>query len=508
MPKIKVKGVVMKKYFFYVVMIISVILFCLGFISKESSNLSNDNLEETLSYGIDEIPKDLEKVTNLSKRHEDIMCAVSKGLVSKSEDNKIVPSLASEIIKDSEGIQYEFKLRDDIFWSDGSKITPKDIVVFFKELLKEEDEENIQALLEVYGTKEFKEGKIIFETGVAIKGTENSVIIRLNRKDDNFLSELTKPQYRLRRNLIMWANIKDNYNALVYSGDYKINSISKDNITLKRNEKSTNINISNINILNDDNVEMSMASYEVKQRDIVINPPESELNKLNEQKKLVTLPEIKATYLVINNKDNSIPIQGRREIYNNVCKAIESYQNLNSTEFELAEGSFFREDKQDLTKLQARKVGSNKEGNWDRPKILTVLCEDNNENRILCRNIQKWFGNNTDITIKYSLVKEEFEDEELKKRYDMLLINNEANVSDKEKFYSKFKEYLTDNQNKLLEKSINNRTNYDYSSLEESLFDSYNILPLVFYNENIAISNKISQFKLDGNGNIDFATIK
>jgi len=508
MRKIKVKDVVMKKYFFYVVMIIFVILFCLGFINKESNNLSNNNLEETLSYGIDEIPKDLEKVTNLSERHEDIMCAVSKGLVSKSEDNKIVPSLASEIIKDSEGIQYEFKLRDDIFWSDGSKITPKDIVEFFKELLKEEDEENIQALLEVYGAKEFKDKKNIFETGVAIKGTENSVIIRLNRKDDNFLSELTKPQYRLRKYLIMWANIKDNYNALVYSGDYKIDSISTDNITLKRNEKSSDINISNINILNDASVEMSMALYEVKQRDIVINPPESELNKLEEQKNLVTVPEIKATYLVMNNKDNSIPIQGRREIYNNVCKAIESYQNLNNTEFELAEGSFFREDKQDLTKLQARKVSSNKEGNWNKPKILTLLCEDNEENRILCRSIQEWFKDNTNITIKYSLVKDEFQDEELKKRYDMLLINNDANISDKQNFYSKFKEYLTDNQNKLLEKSASNKTNNDYSSLEEDLFDNYNILPLVFYNENIATSDKISELKLDGNGNIDFSTIK
>ena len=446
----------MKKYFFYVVMMISIILFCLGFINKESSNLSNNNLEETLSYGIDEIPKDLEKVTNLSKRHEDIMCAVSKGLVSKSEDNKIVPSLANEIIKNSDGIQYEFKIRDDVFWSDGSKITPNDIVVFFKELLKEEDEENIQALLEVYGAREFKEGNIIFETGVAIKATESSVIIRLNSKNDNFLSELTKPQYRLRKYLIMWANIKNNYNTLIYSGDYKISSISKDNMTLKRNEKSSDINISNISILTDDSVEMSMASYEVKQRDIVINPPESELNKLAEQKKLVTVPEMKATYLVINNKDNSISIQGRREVYNDVCKAIESYQNLNNNEFDIAEGSFFREDKQDLTKLQARKVGSNKEGEWNKPQILTLLCEDNNENRILCRSIQEWFKNNTDITIKYSLVKEEFEDEELKKRYDMLLINNEANVSDKQNFYSKFKEYLTDNQNKLLEKPIMN----------------------------------------------------
>jgi peptide/nickel transport system substrate-binding protein len=251
-----------------------------------------------------------------------------------------------------------------------------------------------------------------------------------------------------------------------------------------------------------------MASYEIKERDMVINPPESELNKLEEEKKLVTIPGVNATYLVINNKNNLIPIEGRREIYNNVCKAIESYENLNGNKFDLAEGSFFREDKQDLTKLQARKVVSNKGGSWNKPKILTLLCEDNNENRILCRSIQDWFKANVDITIKYSLVKEEFEDQELKNRYDILLINNEANILDKQNFYLRFKEYLTDNQNNLLGKSKTNEIKSDYSNLEESLFDNYNILPLVFYNENIAISNKISQLKFDGNGNIDFATLK
>ena len=156
--------------------------------------------------------------------------------------------------------------------------------MFFKELLKAEDNKNIQALLEVYGAKEFKEGNKIFETGVAIKGTDTSVIIRLNRKDDNFLSELTKPQYRLRKYLVMWGNIKDNYNKLVYSGNYRIDSISKDKMILKTGEKNSDTNISTINILDDNNVELSMASYEIKERDIVINPPESELNKLDEEK--------------------------------------------------------------------------------------------------------------------------------------------------------------------------------------------------------------------------------
>lgn len=498
----------MKKYFFYIIMIVSVILFCLGFINKESYKVVDNNLETTLSYGIDEIPKDLEKVTKLSKRQEDIICAVSKGLVERNQGNEIVPFLASEVIKDTEGIQYEFKLRDDIFWSNGNKITPADIVVFLKELLKVEDKENIQALLEVYGAREFKEGNKVFETGVAIKSTDNSVIIRLNKKDDNFLSELTKPQYRLRKYLAMWGNIRNNFDELAYSGDYKIDSISNDKIILKTSKVSSNTNISNINILDDDGSELSMASYEIKERDIVIDPPESELNKLAEERKLVTIPKVKATYLVINDKGNSIPLQGRMEIYNNVCKAIEAYQNLNSNEFNLAEGSFFREDKQDLTKLQARKVSSNKGGSWNRPKTLTLLCEDNNENRILCRSIKDWYDDNTDITLKYGLVKEEFQDQELKKRYDMILINNEANILDKQNFYLKFKEYLTDNQNSLLGKIKTDEMKYAYSSLEESLFNNYNILPLVFYNENIAISNKISQLSLDGNGNIDFASIK
>lgn len=498
----------MKKYIFYIIMLSFVTLFCLGFVNKESGNTSNNSTDETVNYGVEKIPDDLEKITKLSKRDEDIMCAVSKGLVSKDENDKIIPSLASEYTKDKDGIQYEFKIKDDVLWSDGSKITPKDIVVFFKELLKEEDQENIQALLNVYGAKEFKDGKVVFETGVAIREGDNSVIIRLNKKDDNFLSELTKPQYRLRKYLIMWRNIQSNYNKLIYSGDYKIDSISKDEMTLKRNDNSSGIQIANINILNDESTELSMASYEVNERDIVIDPPETEINKLAQQKKLISIPENSASYLVINNKDDSIPVQGRREIYNYVCKAIEEYQNSNNKEFDIAEGSYFREDKKDLTKLQARKVISNKEESWTKPKILTILCEDTDENRILCRFIQAWFKENTSISIKYSLVKDEFNDEELKKRYDMLVINNNADLSDKEGFYSNFKAYLTNNQSKLLESAVNNQTNQDFSLLEENLFENYNILPLVFYNQNIAVSDKISQLKLDGNGNIDFSTIK
>lgn len=498
----------MKKYFLPMAIILVIITFFLGFIDMDKGNTSKSESEQTFSYGVDKISGELKSVTNLSKRDEDIICAVSKGLVSKDINNKILPSLSSEVTESNDGIQYEFKIEDDIFWSDGSKITPNDIVVFLKELLKEEDEENIEALLDVYGAREFKEGKVTFETGVAIKGTENSIIIRLNKKNDNFLSELSQPQYRLRKYLIMWENMKNNYDKLVYSGDYKIDYIDDSSMTLKRNNKASEGIMDNIKIVKDDNVELSMASFEVKQRDIVIDPPESELNKLSSEGKLVTIPKKDATYLSINNKDNLISLQGRREIYRDICKAIEDYQTTNDKEFELAEGSYFREDKDDLTKLQARKVSSNKESEWVKPDILTLLCNDNSENRILCRSIENWFKKNSDITIKYSLVKEdEFNDQELQKRYDMVLVNNYADKLNKQSFYSNFKEYLTEPQTKIFE-SLNSEDISIYSALEENMFGNYNILPLIFYNENIALSNKISTLGMDGNGNIDFTTIK
>ena len=39
------------------------------------------------------------------------------------------------------------------------------------------------------------------------------------------------------------------------------------------------------------------------------------------------------------------------------------------------------------------------------------------------------------------------------------------------------------------------------------MFNEYRILPLVFYYENIALSDSISNLNLDGNENLDFGTI-
>ncbi len=498
----------MKKYFMIVFMTIIIIGLGICFIDIDDSGPVSSSIEESITYGVEDIPDDLSTVSDLNNYDTDIICATSKGLVCKNEKNEIVPSLAGEYTVSNDGIQYEFKIKDDIYWSDDSKITAEDIAEYFRQLIKEEKEENITSLLNVYGAKDYKNGKNTFNKSVAIKAQDDSVIIRLNQKDDKFLEELTKPQYRIRKYLLLWKDIKNNYGSLIYSGDYKIESAGDSSIVLRKNSRS-DVNMQVISILKDSSTEQSMASYEVGERDIVINPPSSELNKLKDENNLMTIPGTLGTYLIINSNDGNIPMQGRREIYNDVYKSLEEYQNLNSCEFDLAEGCYFRENKEDLNVIQGRKVNSNKESSWSRPQVLTIIAQDNKLNRILCRTIKDWFAQNTEITVKYNLASdEEFSDFDFTKKYDMILMNNDALYSDKEGFYTNFEKYMNDTDKNLLEKYRVNDYYGSYYSLEESLFNNYNILPLCFENENIALSDKITSISFDGNGNLDFTKVE
>lgn len=480
-----------------------VIILALTFIEKENSSQYADDNKYTISYGVNSIPQNLKILNNLSARESDIVCALSKGLVSKDENNKIIPVLCSEINISEDKIQYEFKIRQDVYWSDKTQITSEDVVTFFKELLKEEDESDIAALLNVYGAEDFIKGNVTFMQGVAIKCEDDMVIIRLNAPDDKFLDELTKPQYRLRRNLVMWENMYKNYNSLVYSGDYIIEQIDSEKLVIKAidNKKDKS---SKIEFLKDENNELSMAAFEIRERDMVLNPPESEVVKFSKENKIATIPVKQASYIYINNKDNEVSLESRRNIYNKIYTALKEQCTDDTRQYELSECCYFREEKSNLTAIQARKVNMNNiSSNWKEPEILTIISTDTEENRSLCKKLSKWFSEKTKITLKCSYAKEnEFNDETLKNRYDMVLLNAESDDYNKQKLYLSFKEYLSESQLKLLD-SLKD----DWWLLEENLFNNYDILPLVFYNENVIYGEDISTLNIDSNGNIDFSSI-
>ena len=103
----------MKKFLLPSAIIGVILIFLLSFIEIEKISSSKDS--GVIVYAVNSIPNELKDVSKLSTREEDVICATSKGLVEKNNEGKIVPSLATEISVKDDGIEYEFKIRDDAY---------------------------------------------------------------------------------------------------------------------------------------------------------------------------------------------------------------------------------------------------------------------------------------------------------------------------------------------------------------------------------------------------------
>ena len=83
--------------------------------------------------------------------------------------------------------------------------------------------------------------------------------------------------------------------------------------------------------------------------------------------------------------------------------------------------------------------------------------------------------------------------------YDLIVFNSEVNSEDD--VYKVIDEYNE-------ELSIETWQEDNYFNIEDNMFNSYSILPILFYNENIAVNDNITGVTLDCNGNIDFSAIR
>lgn len=496
----------MKKIIITISISIVAIIILLSFIDRTPQQISNNTAD--IVYSINNIPTNLKSIGDLDKRQQDIVCATSKGLVEIDSQGNIQPALAESYEINYDGLEYVFKIRNDAYWSNGNKITPEDIVSFFREVITEENE--ISALLNIFGVKDYLESNKSFSETVAITFDENSVKIRLNSKDDEFIEELTKPQYRLRKDVLFWEDIALNYKNIPYSGDYYIDSISESEIMLKRSSKASVDLAQTIHLFKDDSEDLALAAFEIGNRDIVINPPKSQLERLKKEGKLVESPSNESLYLAFNINNSNFSNEVKNEIYRLVNEAIEEYQNQNNILVELAECSYFREDKDDLIKLQSRNVMVNTEKDITMPSKIVLVAKESLENKDITNYIVNWFNSNTDIITVVNLLSEE--DMNLiseKNYYDIALVNVYAKLDDDEKLLNTISIFLPKAQREMINNSKSKAEKEElFSEIEEELFSNYRVLPLLFYNDTIAVNSSVSSTILDGNGNIDFTCIK
>ena len=148
----------MKRLIITILITIATVVFLLGFIDK--GNNGKEAEKDDIVYSINNIPDDMRNIASLNTRQQDIICAVSKGLIEIDSQGKMMPALAKSVEVTDNGIQYNFTIRDDVFWSDGKIITADDLVQFFREILTEENEDDIEALMNVYGAREYLEMKV------------------------------------------------------------------------------------------------------------------------------------------------------------------------------------------------------------------------------------------------------------------------------------------------------------------------------------------------------------
>ena len=332
----------------------------------------------------------------------------------------------------------------------------------------------------------------------------------MNSKDDGFIEELTKPQYRVRKELLFWEDIDKNYSSITYSGNYYISSMSDSEIILKRADNSNAELAQTIHLVKDDSEDLALAAFEIGERDIVMNPPTSQLQRLKDEGKLVESPSDEAVYLAFNGNNENFSNQVKNEIYRLISKAIEEYQNKNDLLLELAECSYFREDKDDLTKLQSRNVMVNFKSDVEMPSKIVLVAKESLQNKDITDYLTAWFKENTDITLVCNLLTED--DMNLiseKNYYDIALVNVYAKLEDDEQLLATISSFLPKSQRDMINNSNSKAEKEElFAEIEEELFNNYRVLPLLFYNNTIAVNDTEDENILDGNGNIDFSAIK
>lgn len=149
-----------------------------------------------------------------SETDKDLAGIIFAGLMKYDEENELVPYLAEDI-KVSDGRVFEVTLRDDIYWSDGEKITVDD-VIFTVDMIQNR---SVQSPL-----------RISWEGVRAEKESERKVLFYLESPSSTFIERLTLqpiPEHAWEDVPIDDLQFSELNLDPISSGPYKLDSISE-----------------------------------------------------------------------------------------------------------------------------------------------------------------------------------------------------------------------------------------------------------------------------------------
>ena len=444
----------MKKIIFTVICIIAILT---GIsIEREKINSVNDNNIDCITYNMNINPNDLQLTATDSVRDKDLLVTLFEGLVKENENGEIVPALSKEVEISDDGLEYTFKLREDIYYSSGEKITAEDFKSFFKAFLNDKNNIYASRLNCIYGAKEFREGYGDF-SNVAINIKDDNILsIRLNYKCPYFINILANPVFNL-RDYGSLDNYKDNFTSIRYTGPFIVKDAKNKEVYIEKNEKyyeADKITDEDIRITFLDSEENALAIFEKSAGtnidgftgdiDIMMDAPISELLRLSQNSMIKRFNGSSMYYLNFNpdkevlggdlNFRSAINSLLSKEYGSQlICKELLTPATAYSLETEKTEQVFSSFGDAEEARKFFSKVNLTEESK------VKIIYEKNNLNRRIIKDLSANIKENIDL----EMVLQEYSNEELKRvidagDYDIVLQRFDFKYGDPIEYYENF----------------------------------------------------------------------
>lgn len=152
---------------------------CTGGTEPAVSETGTPDADASLTVGLVLEPDNLDiRHTSGAALEQVLIDNIYQGLVTRTQDNEIVPALASKYEVSPDGLTYTFTLNEGVTFHNGEALTADDVVATFTE---------VQSDATLLGNGDF--------AGVAsiVKADDSTVVITRSAPDQNFLFTLTGP---------------------------------------------------------------------------------------------------------------------------------------------------------------------------------------------------------------------------------------------------------------------------------------------------------------------------
>ncbi len=261
----------------------------------------------SLNLSIPRTPNSLDPSQALSSSEKRLALDLFEGLMIQSSTGTPIPGIADTYSVSTDQKSYTFHLRKNAKFSDGSSITPEDVIYTFQRLLSPKTLSPYSFLLEsMLNAKQIlKQKKILSSLGIS-KIDPETVLISLEKPIPDFLNMITMSPFSIVKKSSNPFEKQNRIDSIVFSGAYQLFTWeSNSKIELCKNpyywdQTHTKIEKLNYLIVPDSNLEIQM--YQENQIDLTFDVPSSKIQKLKQNfpDELKNLALIATYYLDFN----------------------------------------------------------------------------------------------------------------------------------------------------------------------------------------------------------------